>query len=154
MSDENLPQVASQSILSPILDSRLALDVALDVDTDSILEAYGLQFHELESIKQTAAFKQQLEKVQTDLSKAGGAFRLKAQAQAESLLAESYRMALDPDISASVRADLVKQNVRWAGFDAPKQEGNGNDNGFNITINLGGTPDNENQARVINQEGS
>lgn len=154
MSNNTLPAEYPERLLAPVLNFHLALDVALGVDTDTILEAYDLQHHELQSVKQTAVFQQQLEKVNEDLTKAGGGFRLKAQAQAEALLQESFRLALDPDISASVRADMIKQNVRWAGFDNPKPEGASSDNGFNITINLGNTPDNENHGRLINQESS
>lgn len=158
MSDNTLPQELSaeypERLLAPVLNYNLALDVALGVDTDTLLDVYELQHHELQSVKQTAVFQQQLSRVEEDLAKAGGAFQLKAKAQAEELLKESFRLALDPDVSATVRADMIKQQVRWAGFDAPKSEGAGGDEKFSITINLGNSPENENSARVINQEGS
>lgn len=130
---------------------NLALDVALGTDEDSILEAYKLQHHEFQAVQQTVVFQVTLRKVKEDLSKNGASFKVKAQAQAEVLLGEAFRMAMNPDVAASVRADLIKQNVRWAGFDAPEPEGGKSNNGFTININLG-SGDPADHARVINSD--
>jgi len=130
---------------------NLALDVALDVDTQSILDGYNLQAHELEWVKSTAIFKQNLKKVQEELSERGASFRLKAQAQAEVLLAESFRIATNPEVSAAVRAGMIRDNVRWAGFDAPANKGGANEgaDGFHISIHLHGNGEDARQEKVV-----
>lgn len=137
---QNLPTASyPERLLSPLLNYQLAMDVALGVDVDTILEAYSLQFHELEAVRKSGIFLQQLKEVEAQLREKGGAFRMKAQAQAEELLKESFKMAVDPDTDPKVRADMIKANVRWAGYDTPAQNGAGSGGGFTVNINLSGT---------------
>ena len=66
----------------------------------------------------------------------GMSFKMKARMQAEGFLATSFAMVTNPATSDAVRADLIKNTVRWAGYDA-KAADVGQGNSFNIQINLG-----------------
>lgn len=149
MSDQEVATAYPERLMTPVLNFHLAMDVALGVDDDAILDAYGLQYHELEAIKASAVFKARLNELEKDLAKNGGTFRLKAQAQAEVLLQESFNLATDPETKPEVRADMIKQNVRWAGYSDPVQGAAGGGGGFQITINLGGD---QAQGAVIDHE--
>jgi hypothetical protein len=66
-------------------------------------------------------------------------FRLKARAQAEELLTTSWTLIHSSDVSAAVKADLIKSTVKWGGLE-PQKDFSGVDNqggGVSITINLG-----------------
>lgn len=150
---EHLPDTTfPDRLLSPLINYHLAMDVALGVEEDTILEAYNLQHHELQVIKKSAIFQQQLKRVSEQLEKDGGAFKMKAQAQAEALLIESFRLATDPDMDPKVRADMVKANVRWAGYDNPQGEGNGAAGGFAVHMHF--HRDDEPTSITYDQEGN
>jgi len=51
------------------------------------------------------------------------------------LLDESYRMSMDKDVDPRVRAKLIADTVRWAGFDKSGASPDGM-GGFSININL------------------
>lgn len=133
---QSLPASYPERLLSPLVNFHLAMDVALGVDEDTILDAYNLQGHEYELVIHSGIFQQQLRRVEEQLEKDGGSFKLKAQAQAEVLLKEAFSMAMDRDMDPKVRADMIKQNVRWAGFDNPNPEGQGGTGGFHVTMNF------------------
>lgn len=134
---ENLPVEFPERLLAPMLNYQLAIDVVLGADEDLILEAYGLQSHELQAVKRSATFQQQAKRVQKQLEEDGGAFRIKAQAQAEEMLKEAFKLSVDPDMDPKVRADMIKSQVRWAGYDAPKQDGGAGSSGFAVHIHFG-----------------
>lgn len=103
----------------PVLwQNSLVIDVALGVDHETICEAYDLQYPQLQQIMHTAAFKNRLGKLQEDMSKDGVTFRMKAQMQAEEYLKTSFDMVHNPEVDPKVRAKLIGDTVRWAGFDA------------------------------------
>lgn len=157
ISDENLDPVEkepgtklsarSETVGFP---STLPIELALKVaPEDQILEAYGMQRFEYEMLLENtafiAAYKNALEMVQQE----GASFRLKALLQAEELLATSWGMIHESDTPASVRADLIKSTVRWAGLEPKKNagdDGSGAAQGLQININLDGSG----QARVVN----
>jgi hypothetical protein len=61
---------------------------------------------------------------------------MKARAQAEELLVTSWTLIHSPDVSAAVKADLIKQTVKWGGLE-PKNEAEATaGGGVKITINL------------------
>ena len=127
---------------------ELALKVAPEAD---ILEAYKLTYEDFQEIAATpafvAAYKNALEMVQQE----GASFKLKAMLQAEELLGTSWGLIHQKDTPASVRADLIKSTVRWAGLEPQKAvagEGGGGGTGFQININLDGGG----HARVVNGE--
>ena len=136
--EDRVPVQYPERLLAPMLNFHLAMDVALGVDEQTILDAYDLQAHEFRAVKQSAIFNKQLDNLKEQLAETGGSFKLKAMAQAEALLAESFRMAVDPEMDPKVRADMIKSNVRWAGQDAPAQKGLGEGGGFHLTMNFNG----------------
>lgn len=149
-----LPDSYPERLLSPLVNFHLAMDVALGVDEDTILDAYNLQSHEYKLVVNSGIFKQQLTRVEEQLEKDGGSFKLKAQAQAEVLLQEAFVMAMDRDMDPKVRADLIKQNVRWAGHDNPSAEGSGQAGGFQVTMNFNTSPDQQPTTVTYEHEGS
>jgi hypothetical protein len=115
----------------------LPYELAMKTDTAAnICRAYGMtreQFTELIAhptfIK---AYQEAIEALKVD----GMGFKVKARMQAEAYLDTAFHMAQNPGTSDSVRADIIKNTVRWAGFDAKAAEV-GQGNSFNIQINLG-----------------
>lgn len=98
----------------------LALDLALEVGSlEQILASYGLTPAQFASIQNNPAFKQEFEGHQESMKTEGWSFRKKAQAQAELYLNLMYRMASSDTTPAAVRADIMKNTVKWAGLDAP-----------------------------------
>ena len=55
----------------------------------------------------------------------GMTFKVKARMQAEDYLGTAFAMVKNPNISDSVRADLIKNTVRWAGYDKKADEATG-----------------------------
>lgn len=151
---EKLPATYPQRLLSPLINYHLALDVALGVDVDTILDAYNLQAHEYNALIGSGIFRQQLSRVTEQLEKDGGSFKLKAQAQAEVLLQESFVMGMDRDMDPRVRADMIKSNARWAGYDNPKGEGDGGTSGFHVTMNFNSSPSEHPTTVTYEHEGS
>lgn len=132
-----LPANPTDTKQRPEWSSHLALDVAMGTSVDAILDAYGLQMHELAQIKQDPLFVQQVGKVKKDLEKEGMTFRMKAQIQAEQYLTNSWDMVHNEDVDPKVRADLIKSTMRWAGYDAPAGANvAGAGGGFSVVINL------------------
>ena len=76
--------------------------------------------------------------------------KVKARAQAEELLTTSWTLIHSPDVSAAVKADLIKSTVKWGGLE-PKNDvlAEGGSGGVKITINLG---DQEHRATIIDAE--
>jgi hypothetical protein len=71
------------------------------------------------------------------LQKDGVSFRIKAKLQAEALLAKSWALIHSPDTPNTVKADLIKSTVRWAGYEPKQTDGAGaGTNAFQININL------------------
>lgn len=123
--------------LRPDWSMRMAVDVAIGASVESIMETYNLQHHDYTRIVNDAHFLAKVAGIRKSLEKEGASFRLKAQLQAEELLATSWQMIHDPDVPSTVRAALIKDTVRWASWDNPQQVGGGPGGGFSININLG-----------------
>jgi hypothetical protein len=127
---------------------RLCFDIALRLegsgeDIPDILQRHGITPVELAEFS-----KDQVRHYRDEIREKGMTFRLKARAQAEELLTTSWSLIHHPDVSAAVKADLIKSTVKWAGLevkgDAPESTG-----GVSITINLGGTSQ---EMRVVEHE--
>jgi hypothetical protein len=72
------------------------------------------------------------------LQKEGMSFKLKAQLIAEDALRHAHTMMTDKDIPASVRADMAKSLVRWAGYEQKTgADGGAGANNMQVVINLG-----------------
>lgn len=125
--------------LRPHLQANLVLDVALGTSEDAILDAYGLQAHQLAAIRQNTLFRAQLKRVEKQLEEDGASFRLKAAIQAEGMLETNWAMVHDATVPAAVRADLMKATARWGGYDGNAAKGAaGGGAQFSIAIHLGG----------------
>ena len=118
--------------------SAMVVDVALGTSDDAICTAYQLQAHELDWIKQDPGFAVQLADVTKELDKDGVTFKLKARLQAEAMLETSWALIHSPATPAAVKAGLIKDTVRWAGYDSPAQDAGGQRAGFSVNIVLNG----------------
>lgn len=139
--DETLPAARVNPVpASPDWSLRLAIDVALGASVDSILETYALQMHEYERVCADVHFAARVAGIKRELQKDGASFRLKAALQAEALLVTSWDMIHNDDVAATVRAQLIRDTVRWAGMDNPAPAAvAGAGGGFSITMNFGAT---------------
>lgn len=104
-----------------------------------ILQRHGATPEALLVYSKDKLFSDKIEAYRDDISNNGLSFRLKAKTQAEELLMVSWQLIHSPDTSASVKADLIKSTVKWAGLE-PKGDEKGSlsgGGGVTITINLG-----------------
>lgn len=135
---------------------RLAFDMALMLEgsgetLDEVKTRHGVSTEDILAFNRDPIFLKKVESYRDEIREKGMTFKLKARAQSEELLTTSWTLIHNPDVSAAVKADLIKSTVKWAGLE-PKnnevvQEGAGG--GVKITINLGGQ---EHPATVIDAE--
>jgi hypothetical protein len=135
---------------------RLAFDIALRLEgsgeeLDEIIQRHRIDPMDLLAFNKDPVFLKKVEHYRVEVREKGITFKLKARAQAEELLTTSWSLIHSPDVSAAVKADLIKSTVKWAGLE-PKgveaaEQGGG---GVKITINLGG--DTLGQAKLIDME--
>lgn len=121
----------------PTLPIEIALKTAPMAD---IRDAYGYTQEEWVALKYNPEFLADLGAAVTMVKKEGMSFKLKAKLQAEELLKTSWRLihSTDAAVPVSVKADLLKATMRWAGYDVKEQIGGaGGSNSLNIQINLG-----------------
>jgi hypothetical protein len=124
---------------------RLALDIALRLegsgeDVAEICLRYNISPATLLEFNKDPLFLNKVGHLRNEVRDKGITFRLKARTQAEELLKTSWLLIHSPDVSAAVKADLIKSTVKWAGLE-PKGDivsDDGNGGGVRITINLGG----------------
>ena len=101
----------------------LALDLVLEVGTlKEILASYGLTPEAFKKILTNPAFRREYEAHQEAMKTEGWSFRKKCQAQAELYLNLVFRLANSDLTPAAVRADLIKNTVKWAGLDTPPSQ--------------------------------
>ncbi len=123
---------------------RLAFDVALRLEGSGeavadILTRHNLAPLDLQDFGKDPVFLKRVEHYREEVRDKGLTFKLKARSQAEELLKTSWLLIHSSDVSAAVKADLIKSTVKWAGLE-PKNEpvDMGGSGGVRITINLGG----------------
>lgn len=126
---------------------RLAFDMALLLEGsgESIQEVqtrHKLSTDELADIAKDPVFIKKVEHYRDEVRDKGLTFKMKARAQAEELLVTSWTLIHSPDVSAAVKADLIKQTVKWGGLEPKDSEATVGGGGVRITINLGATNDN------------
>lgn len=119
----------------PTLPIEIALKTA---PMDDIREAYGYDRDEWMRLKDDPTFLADLATAVQMVKKEGMSFKLKAKLQAEELLKESWRMIHDSTAPATVRSDLIKATMRWAGYDVKEAAAGTGVAGLAIQINLGG----------------
>lgn len=135
--------------LPVIWQNSLVTDVAMGVSEDAICEAYGLQHHHLRAIIKDPGFQGRLKKRSDELQQDGASFRLKAQMQAEEMLGTSFAMVHNEAVDPKVRAKLIADTVRWAGYDNQRGDGPAVA-GAGITINIDlGNADKQVSGRVF-----
>lgn len=120
----------------PEWQADLVLDVALGTGDDAILEAYSLQAHTLRNIKAAPLFQAEVARMKKELERDGVSFKLKARLQAEAMLTENWRLVHANATPASVKADLIKSTVRWAGYDGSGSAGVSAGGGAQFSINI------------------
>lgn len=116
----------------------LPLELALKIDTPrAICEAYNITKEQFEVMIKHPLFIQAYQHHVEELKQDGMSFKKKAQIQAEEHLKTAWAMIQDPKTADSVRSELIRSTVRWAGYE-PKSGGNAeHGGGFQININLG-----------------
>jgi len=118
-------------------DPRMAYDIALGLeDPVTVAAEYGLTSDQYYTLKEYHPFQQAVERYMAELKEKGVTFRIKAALQAEALLPEVFRMSLDPNTPASVRADLIKWQAKVGNLE-PKEKQSEAVSGLHININLG-----------------
>ena len=103
-----------------------------------ICAAYGLSKEAFAELVNDPVFVFAYNEACDTLRKEGASFKLKAQLIAESALKQAHAMMNDRDIPASVRADMAKSLVRWAGYEQKSgADGGSASNNMQVVINLG-----------------
>lgn len=118
----------------PMLPIELALKIAPPA---SICGHYNITKEQFAAIIAHPVFIKAYQEAVEALKVDGMSFKMKAKMQAEGFLATSFAMVTNPATSDAVRADLIKNTVRWAGYDAKAAEVGAGGANFNIQINLG-----------------
>lgn len=131
---------------------RLAFDVALMLEgsgesLDEVKDRHGILAEDIIKFNKDQVFLKKVESYRSDIRDKGMTFRVKARAQAEELLTTSWALIHSPDVSAAVKADLIKSTVKWGGLE-PKNDviAEGAGGGVKITINLG---DQDHAATIV-----
>ena len=119
------------------------MDVALLLEgsgesTQEVLIRHGIDAIRLSGFLSDPLFLRKVGDLRAEVREKGMTFRLKARAQAEELLTTSWTLIHAPEVSAAVKADLIKSTVKWAGLE-PKNDAaaEGIAGGVTISINLG-----------------
>jgi hypothetical protein len=115
-----------------------AIEVAMHTGTPKeICEEYNISREEWEQIKVHPAFIAEVAGVMEALREEGLDFKMRAKLQAVDLLRTSWAMihSKGDEVPASVKADLIKATIRWAGYDQ-KATGGGDDNRTAFQINI------------------
>jgi len=145
--------------LSKMWNDRLAFDMALRLEgsgeaMQDIMARHGIDAATLIALKKDPVFIKRVDDYRTEIQAKGLTFKLKARAQAEELLTTSWLLIHNPDVSPTVKADLIKSTVKWAGLDSKGDNDTGESaGGVRITINLGGVEDVvETKTKVIDAD--
>ena len=122
---------------------RLAMDVALMLENsgdvlDEVMTRHSITAEDMVRFNGDRVFLKKVGELRGEVRANGMTFKLKARAQAEELLTTSWTMIHSPDVSAAVKADLIKSTVKWGGLEPKGSEGfeSGSTKGVSITINL------------------
>lgn len=119
----------------------LPIEIALhERPIKEICKVYGLSKEAYERICQQPAFLKAVEAAVESVRQEGFTFKVKARMQAEELLKKSWQMIHDTATPRAVQADLIKQTVKWAGYEPKNEPIQASGAGFSLTINLSGTP--------------
>lgn len=125
---------------------RFALDLAMTLEGSGesdkdLLKSYNFSPLDLQVFSQDPLFIQRVEHYRVQLKEHGLSFKLKARAQAELLLDTSWDVIHTEDVSAAVKADLIKWTAKMAGYEPAKGPETGGDGGVKINIFMGDPTD-------------
>jgi hypothetical protein len=122
---------------------RLAMDIALTLEGSGetlpeVMLRHKITVDDLGRFNSDPIFLQKVGFLREEVRTKGMTFRLKARAQAEELLTTSWTLIHSSDVSAAVKADLIKSTVKWGGLEPQKDMSgaDGSQGGVSITINL------------------
>jgi hypothetical protein len=158
-----MPSDQALALANPVTawTDRLAMDVALMLEgsgatLEEVLGLHDVSMDRMVRFNKDAIFLQKVRALREEVHEKGLTFRTKARAQAEELLATSWGIIHSPDVSANVKADLIKATVKWAGLE-PKETQIADGSlagGVSITINLDpmGKPQSAVSANVTDAE--
>lgn len=124
--------------------TRLAFEMALLLegsgeDMQDLLQRNNVTKDDIAAFNADKLFLGAVADYRQQIQNKGVLFKMKAAVQAEELLKTSYVLIHHPDVPPSVKADLIKSTVKWAGLDSPSPiEDASGGSGVSITINLGG----------------
>lgn len=134
---------------------RLALDVALTLEgsgetLQEVMARHNITALDIIEFNKDPLFLKKVDTFRGEVRDKGLTFKMKARAQAEELLTTSWLLIHSPEVSAAVKADLIKSTVKWAGLEPKGDVGAdaGAGGGVRITINLGGQ---QHEAQIIEQ---
>lgn len=123
---------------SALFPPMLPLELAMRVGTPAeICRAHNISKEQFTALVHHPVFIKAWQEAVEMLKVEGMTFKVKARMQAEDYLGTAFAMVKNPNISDSVRADLIKNTVRWAGYDKKADDAAAAGVGFNIQINLG-----------------
>lgn len=115
----------------------LAFEVAMQTaPIDQIFEGYGLTITDYQRLMASPDFLTAVATAKQQLKDEGMSFKIKAKLQAEELMKQSWKMIHDPLTPHSVRADLIKSTVRWAGYEPKAGAGSVGDGITALQINI------------------
>ena len=118
------------------------MDIALALEGSGetlpeIMTRHSITKSDLGDYNQDSMFLKKVDHLRDEVREKGMTFRLKAKAQAEELLTTSWTLIHSPDVSATVKADLIKSTVKWGNLEPTKDTVEvGSGGGVTIQINL------------------
>ncbi len=101
-----------------------------------VCESFGIDRAEFERLCGDPVFMRAVAEAAEAVKTDGFTFRMKAQLQSEELLKKSWEMIHDVMTPPAVKADLLKQTVKWAGYEPKNAQEGTNQNNLQININL------------------
>lgn len=115
------------------------LEVALKTaPIQNICAAYGFSREDWAELRVSPRFISDLREAVDTVKQEGMSFKLKARMQSDALLATSWKMIHAPldQVPSSVKADLIKSTVRWAGLEPEKTAAGGGQQGSTLQIQI------------------
>ena len=122
---------------------RLAMDMALMLEHSGeslaeVMSRHGIVPDDIYRFNADPVFLRKVRDLRDEIREKGMTFRLKARAQAEELLTTSWALIHSSEVSASVKADLIKSTVKWGNLEPrPDSPDGAVAGGVSIMINLG-----------------
>lgn len=123
ITEELLDKILGERPVNPVTQlepypASLPLELALNTSPlHEILAAYELTPTQFKSILNNPSFRKEHEQYQEELKTEGFSFRQKAKSQAEAYLQVAWDLVNNPLTPAAVKADMIKQTVRWSRLD-------------------------------------